>query len=164
MALVEQTNERPIKSQDGGPAVTTMDEDGDTVVDFGDGDDDGDAEGVFARSEHDENLAKYLDANARRAIGQKLKDYVEVDERARAEHLRRLSKGLEIIGLKGHPETEAIFEGASMVNHPALAEAMVQFQSRAITELFPPTGPVKVVAEEAQTMTRRIAPTASRAT
>ncbi len=148
--LVEQNNERPIKSSSKGADVTTMDEDGDTVVSFGgsDGDDDGDAEGRLGRSEQDENLAKYLDANARRAIGQKLKDYVEVDERSRVDHLRRLSKGLEIIGLKDIPETEAVFDGASMVNHPALAEAMVQFQSRAINEIFPPTGPVKVQVEE----------------
>src|SRR5690606_37926750 len=37
----------------------------------------------------------------------------------------------------------AAFEGSSKVVHPILAESCVDFESRAIKELFPPSGPVK---------------------
>jgi hypothetical protein len=102
----------------------------------------------MAQRKHDANLADALDENHRRLLGDKLKEYLVVDEGSRRDHMRRLKKGLEIIGLQDIPSDETVFEGASTVTHPALAEAMVQFQSRSISEVFPPQGPVKVVAED----------------
>lgn len=52
--------------------------------------------------------------------------------------------GLEIIGVEDVPEDAVAFAGAARVNHPGLAEAMIQFQARAMEELMPSEGPVKV--------------------
>jgi hypothetical protein len=147
MALVEQQDKpRAMTQRVGDDDVTTAPDSDDTTVSFG-GEDNPTRED-FASSEHDENLAEYLPKNERRTLGTKLQDYVKVDEESRRDHLRRLKKGLEIIGLQDVPNEETVFEGASVVNHPALAEAMVQFQSRAIAEIFPPEGPVKVKPED----------------
>jgi hypothetical protein len=146
MALVEQQDRpKPVKQRLGDATIHSEPDSDDVTVSFGEEEA---TREDFASSDHDENLAEHLDQNARRRLGMQLQDYVKVDEESRRDHLRRLRKGLEIIGLQDVPVEETVFEGASIVNHPALAEAMVQFQSRAIAEIFPPDGPVKVKPED----------------
>lgn len=91
----------------------------------------------------DDNLAKDLTESERTTLGFKLKELVEVDLQARAPWEARLIDGLEIIGLEDIPDDAVAFEGAARANYPGLAEAMVQFQARAMDELMPPEGPVK---------------------
>jgi hypothetical protein len=141
MALEEQPTPTPDDSDD-----ITQNDDG--SVDVGEMSEKESNKESMAQKKHDANLADSLDENHRRNLGMKLKDYLGVDEESRRDHLRRLRKGLEIIGLSDIPSDETVFEGASTVTHPALAEAMVQFQSRSISEVFPPQGPVKVVPED----------------
>lgn len=136
MALTEQKNSKD-------SAQPGANDDGSIEIELED--DSNEAAPGFGESDHDENLAEYLDDNARRLLGTKLKEYVNVDEESRRDHMRRLKKGLEIIGLADIPNDQLVFEGAASVTHPALAEAIVQFQSRAIVEVFPPTGPVKTI-------------------
>lgn len=94
-------------------------------------------------SEFDSNLADKLDEGAQLNLGTRLKEYVDVDIESRASWSQRMVDGLQIIGLEDVPEDAVAFEGAARVTHPGIAEAMVQFQARAMEELMPATGPVK---------------------
>lgn len=98
-----------------------------------------------AGGEFDDNLADRLSETQSAGLGQELRQYVESDLQSRAGWEKKLSAGMEIIGLDEVPTDAAAFDGAAMINHPALAEAMVQFQARAMEELMPPAGPVKCV-------------------
>lgn len=93
----------------------------------------------------DENLAEKMDRNSRMQLARKIIEYISVDETSRKDWLDREKKGLEMLGLKDMPEESPNAPGVHKVTHPLLAEALVQFQARAITELFPPEGPAKCV-------------------
>lgn len=66
----------------------------------------------------------------------------EEDLRSRAEWEKTFREGLKLLGLSFEERTEP-FDGACGVVHPLLTEAVVRFQSEAITETFPAHGPVK---------------------
>jgi chaperonin GroES len=93
----------------------------------------------------DQNLVDNIDDMDRFLIGQRLREFYDVDIGSREQWERKMEQGLEMLGLDEVPIERTAFEGASQVNHPALAEAMVQFQARAMEELLPPTGPVKCI-------------------
>lgn len=124
-----------------------MRHDGDeTEIEFGEDGELFDVPEVINDTEHfDENLASKLSYGERTALADKLNDKVEADLASRADWVEKMKDGLEIIGVKDVPATDVVFEGASRVNHPMILEAMVQFQSRAIEEMFPPGGPVKTM-------------------
>lgn len=94
-------------------------------------------------TEFDDNLATKLNESEQIGLGQRLREYVEVDLEARKGWERRMIDGLEIIGLEDLPDDAVAFEGAARVTYPGIAEAMVQFQARAMDELMPAEGPVK---------------------
>jgi hypothetical protein len=100
-----------------------------------------DGEPVYA---FDDNLADRLDENEQVTLGMRLWEYVETDLESRRTWEERMLDGLEIIGLQDIPDDAVAFEGAARVTYPGIAEAMVQFQARAMEELMPPEGPVKV--------------------
>lgn len=112
--------------------------DGSVTIDFA-----MDEELVQGDEEFDANLADKLDVSKRLSLGQKLKEFVQVDLESRAAWERRMLDGLEIIGLEDIPEDAVAFEGAARANYPGIAEAMIQFQARAMDELMPAEGPVK---------------------
>ena len=91
----------------------------------------------------DDNLADKMSEPERITLGHTLKEYVDVDLTSRAQWEQRMVDGLQIIGLEDLPEDAVAFEGAARVTHPGIAEAMVQFNARAMEELMPPEGPVK---------------------
>lgn len=72
-------------------------------------------------------------------------EMVESDLEARSPWYNRLERGLEILGLADIPDEDGPFPGAASVTHPLILEAVVQFQARAMSELFPPAGPVKTI-------------------
>lgn len=91
----------------------------------------------------DSNIAESLSESQLLGIGQSLKNLLDSDVESRSNWERRMISGMEIIGSEDIPEDAAAFDGASRVTHPGLAEAIVQFQARAMEELLPPSGPVK---------------------
>jgi hypothetical protein len=105
----------------------------------------------YADVDHDEetpegwndNLAEELSPQERIAIADELIEYYEIDEQVREEHFERLTDGLRLMGLTDEPASDVPFKGAATVQHPLIAEAVTQFQARAIEEFFPPQGPVK---------------------
>ena len=97
-----------------------------------------------------ENLADALAPQERIAIADELIEYYEIDEQVREHHFDRLRDGLRLIGLEDAPASDTPFNGASTVQHPLIAEAITQFNARAMEEFFPPQGPVKawIVGDE----------------
>ena len=107
------------------------------------------------------NLADQLSSTDRHAIADQLLEYVVLDKSVREHHFRRIKDGLELLGLKDLPESDTPFDGAATVTDPLIGEAVVQFQSRAIEELFPADGPVKAsivgeVTEEKEQQAKRL--------
>jgi hypothetical protein len=70
-------------------------------------------------------------------------DLIEKDKEARKERDKQYEEGLKRTGLGNEAPGGAQFQGASKVVHPVMAEACIDFESRAIKELFPPDGPVR---------------------
>lgn len=93
-------------------------------------------------TKHYENLATVLDENELSRIGADVIETVDEDLQTRKEWLDRLARGIRLMGVTDDDGAQP-FPGASTAVHPMLAEAGVQFQARAIAELFPPGGPVK---------------------
>ena len=96
---------------------------------------------------HDANLLEtvFADEKARKEIQAKATEWItlyEQDLRSREQWEKTYREGLKLLGLQMEERTEP-WEGACGVIHPLLTEAVVRFQSEAITETFPAHGPVK---------------------
>ena len=89
-----------------------------------------------------ENLAEIIDENELSVLGNELYDYFQADKESRADWSETYVKGLDQLGLTIDERTEP-WPGACGVFHPLLSEAVIKFQSQAISELFPAEGPVK---------------------
>lgn len=91
--------------------------------------------------EHAKNLAEDMDEEELDEIGAEcLADYKQ-DYDSCEDMRKAIRDGLEMLGTKIQ-EVEEPFPGACGASHPLLLEACVQFQARAIQELFPAAGPV----------------------
>ena len=100
---------------------------------------------------HWANLALDQDDGALSILAEKLSEAIEQDIECRAPWRKRYEQGMKNLGFDESEQgtTDTPFEGASMVRHPLLAEAGVEFQARAMGELWPPDGPVntKIVGD-----------------
>ena len=92
--------------------------------------------------EFNQNLAETLDEDQLIQVADDLIGLFEADDNSRADWKQTYEDGLELLGLKIEERTEP-WDGACGVFHPLLSEAVVRFQSEAITETFPASGPVK---------------------
>ena len=120
-------------------AVIERGEDGVIVVDFAPEP----APAMTGADRHDANLAEHMRHGDLANIASKIIQAVDNDIESRSEWMERFEKGIKKLGVTEEPKSALPFEGASRVRHPLMGEACVQFQSRAIKELFPPKGPVK---------------------
>lgn len=89
------------------------------------------------------NLAEVWPESTLTSIAYDLVELIEKDKESREKRDQQYEEGLRRTGLGDDAPGGAEFDGASRVVHPVLAEACVDFSSRAIKELFPPAGPVK---------------------
>ena len=101
--------------------------------------------GPVDSDDHYANLADGLPETVLANIAQDVDEMVRADRESRAPWFKRLAKGMELIGIVDEIGVDPPFDGASDAVHPLIAEAIVQFQSRALAELFPATGPAKAV-------------------
>ena len=92
-------------------------------------------------TEHDANLAEFLEEDDLRKLTGDLLNYYESDTESRKDWEDTYIKGLDMLGFKYEDRTQP-FEGASGVVHPLLAESVTQFQAQAYKEMLPPHGPV----------------------
>ena len=90
-----------------------------------------------------ENLAEKLPETLMNRVAEELHEAVTRDKESRKKRDEQYEEGLRRTGLGDDAPGGAEFDGASRVVHPVLAEACVDFSSRAIRELFPAQGPVK---------------------
>ena len=94
--------------------------------------------------EHSANIMDDMDRTAQAHLANNIIEWVTVDLESRKDWERRMEQAMELMGLNNIPLEELPFDGASAVTYPLIGEAVVQFQSRAIEEVFPSEGPVKV--------------------
>lgn len=97
---------------------------------------------VKTESDFDKNLAEDIDESTLSEISGEILDLIKIDLQSRKDWERTYKEGLELLGLKIEERTEP-WDGACGVYHPILSEAVVKFQSEAIIETFPASGPVK---------------------
>ena len=102
-------------------------------------------------SEFSKNLAEDMDEQELMTLGSDLVGLFEADVNARKDWADTYVQGLKLLGLK-YEETTEPWAGACGVFHPMLSEAVVRFQSEAIMETFPSSGPVKtqIIGKETQ--------------
>ena len=93
------------------------------------------------------NLAETLDETVLNQISMDVKDGFDADENSRADWREREKIGIRLLGVSEKSDRPLPFEGASAAIHPGLVEAIIQFQARAIAELWPAGGPAKAVVE-----------------
>ncbi len=98
--------------------------------------------------EHFADLTDYIDSVDHSYLGGLASDvinWVMWDEETRRDWEYREAEGIRLLGVSDTPLSKALFEGASQLVHPILAEATIDFHSRMMTEIWPPEGPVKAI-------------------
>lgn len=97
----------------------------------------------------DANLVDFMSDQDLAQLAGDLANEVDNDRSSRKDWEETYKEGLKLLGLKYEERTEP-WDGASGVFHPMITEAVVKFQSEAITETFPAKGPVmtKIIGKE----------------
>jgi hypothetical protein len=115
-------------------------------VDF---DQDGDVH-TAQLGEFGDNLVELIDPTELGRLSDDVIEWIDADARSREPWLRRFRNGLQTAGIIDRKEDadlegglRGVLKGVNEINHPMLLEACIQFQARAIAEIYPPTGPVK---------------------
>ena len=131
-------------------SVSIDTEDGGMIIDF-----DPNANQVD-ESNFDSNLADILNKNDLNALGKDLIDSYTGDKESRSDWEETYTQGLDQLGLKFEDRTTP-WAGACGVFHPMMSEAVIRFQSQAISEMFPAQGPVrtKIVGKNTEEKTKQ---------
>lgn len=87
------------------------------------------------------NLAELLSHDERDEISIEFIELIEKDKEDRQKHDMQGKKALESTGLTG--DATPAFSGGSVLIHPVLAQASVEFAAAASKEIFPAEGPVR---------------------
>lgn len=88
------------------------------------------------------NLADRLSPADLSVLARDVITYVRADAESRAPWVSQFERGLILMGVM--KDTQNIpFDGASTAIHPLFAEAVIQYQARALEELLPAQGPAK---------------------
>lgn len=95
------------------------------------------------QSEHFANIVDDIDTKVLTTIVDDLIDKIQRDKDARKKRDEQYEEGIRRTGLGDDAPGGAQFTGANKVVHPLMTEACVDFSSRAMKELFPPSGPVR---------------------
>lgn len=91
-----------------------------------------------------ENLADKINPNELQKCAEELIEALERDERASDDQDAAMARGIAEMGMdRTRDVRDEPFPGASGVVHPMLPQAVVEFASRAMAELMPPSGPVR---------------------
>ena len=134
------------ETHDGGAVVDMPDEEDGEVEELADGSaivHMPDLKGPAEDEDFYSNLAETLNLYDLEKTTMRYVDLLTKDQQARSERDKKYEEGLKRTGMGDDAPGGAMFYGASKVVHPVMAEACVDFASRAIKELFPPDGPVR---------------------
>ena len=110
-------------------------EDGGLLIDF-------DPDSSDFTDEFNDNLAEFMGDSELDELASELVSSYKSDRESRSDWEETYIKGLDQLGLKIEDRTQP-WDGACGVFHPLLTEAVVRFQAQAISEVFPPKGPVR---------------------
>jgi len=133
--LIEQDPEAISIAIENPESVSIETEDGGMLIDF-------DPQDEKLDSDFGDNLAIVIDETDLERIGSELIAAFQNDKDSRKDWEETYTKGLDQLGLKIEERTQP-WNGACGVFHPMLSEAVIKFQSQAISEIFPAKGPVK---------------------
>lgn len=125
----ENVSDPTVEMQDDGSAIITLQAEESQIND----------EEEFYR-----NLVGDFDEGMLQTMGMRLMQAVTRDKKARKKRDDQYEEAIKRTGLGKEAPGGAQFEGASRAVHPMLLEAAMDFESRAIRELLPPNGPVKM--------------------
>lgn len=97
------------------------------------------------------NLVEEIDEDELEKLSGELMGLVDADIGSRKDWAETYVDGLDVLGFKHEERTEP-WEGACGVYSTVLAEAAIRFQAEAMSETFPPSGPVKtkIIGEETE--------------
>jgi len=118
-------------------SVSIETEDGGMLIDF-------DPQQEVGNVEFNSNLVDFIDEDELDRLGSELTSAFQMDKDSRKDWEDTYTNGLDQLGLKIEERTTP-WSGACGVFHPMLSEAVIRFQSQAISEIFPAKGPVKTV-------------------
>jgi hypothetical protein len=141
---------------DAEPSIEVDMETGEVTVNFGDSEEEDDAEDD---AEQGDNLVGMIDEAELEALASELISNFLADRDSRKDWATAYIKGLDLLGMKIEDRSQP-WEGASGVFHPMLTEAVVRFQAQAMSELMPAEGPVrakimgKITPEKAEQASR----------
>lgn len=99
-------------------------------------------EDIPVAGKFEDNLAEDISDNDLETLASELLEDYENDLNSRKDWETTYAEGIKLLGLKYEERTEP-WDGACGTFSPLLTEAVVRFQSEAITEQFPAAGPVK---------------------
>ena len=117
-------------------------EDGSVTVDFAPGSPKWTA-AKHKKDDHYANLADFVDESKLDQIAMEVLRWVDSDLESRKPWLDRIANGLQLLGIVKDQANLGPLQMTEAVNHPMLAEAAVQYQARAATEMLPAGGPAK---------------------
>ena len=117
-------------------AVSIDTEDGGMLIDFRP------EEEINEQMDFGANLAEFMEDDTLGSLASELVSAYLSDKSSRKDWEESYIKGLNQLGLKFEERTTP-WDGACGVTHPILSEAVVRFQSQAISEIFPASGPVR---------------------
>lgn len=105
----------------------------------------GDAKAMMpGDDEHDANLAETIDAGELSRVAAELLEAIDRDIQGRKPLDELIAKAIRNLGFDRKTDVRSDYmEGGSGIIHPMLAMASVDFQARAMREIFPAAGPVK---------------------
>jgi hypothetical protein len=115
-------------------AVSIETDDGGMIIDFD--------PNVDQEVDFNANLSEHFDERDLDRLAGELIGAFESDKDSRGDWERTYIEGLDNLGLKIEERTEP-WSGACGVYHPLLSEAVIRFQSQAISEILPASGPVR---------------------
>lgn len=117
-------------------------DDGGAIVNM-DPEDDGEADAEENRLFYD-NIIDLFDNNVLESLASSMLEKIELDKKSRQKRIDQYTDALKRTGLGDDAPGGAQFQGASKVIHPILIEGVIDYSSRAVAELMPPDGPVKM--------------------
>jgi len=133
-------------TEDGGAEVDMLPGDEPEVEELPDGSaivSMGDFKGPNEDEDFYSNLAETINVYDLGTLAMRYVKLIDNDRQARSKRDKQYEEGLRRTGMGDDAPGGAQFQGASRVVHPMMAEACVDFASRAIKEMFPPDGPAK---------------------
>lgn len=132
--------EPPIMQTDDGTNVQEM-PDGSVVIGVAIGGDDEEPKAT----NFDDNLAEDMDDMLMSSLCADILEGIDADIQSRQQLIETYTKGMDLLGIKSEDRANRqTRKSVSTVRHPILLESIVTFQSNALGEMLPASGPVKI--------------------